>query len=74
MLFILLFNTVKRHELRIWALWKKANIAIINFNHKMWNETVAFDNKFVTKESLKFHLNLSWFKLYPISHDVLTVM
>ena len=35
----------------------------------MWNENVAFDNKFVTKKSLKFHLNLSWLKLYTISHE-----
>ena len=27
---------------------------------------VAFDNKFITKKSLKFHLNLSPFKLYTI--------
>ena len=28
---------------------------------------MAFDNKFITKESLKIYLNLSWFKLYTIS-------
>ena len=33
----------------------------------MWRENVAFDNKFITKKSLKLHLNLSWFKLYTIS-------
>ena len=66
--------------LRIWALSKEAIFTIINFNqyenklsividnrHKMWSENVAFDNKFITKKSLKLHLNLSWFKLYTIS-------
>ena len=33
----------------------------------MGSENVAFDNKFITKKSLKLHLNLSWFKLYTIS-------
>ena len=33
----------------------------------MWRENVAFDNTFITKKSLKLHLNLSWFKLYTIS-------
>ena len=28
---------------------------------------MAFDNKFITKKSLKLHLNLSWFKLCTIS-------
>ena len=58
---------------------KKPFFPIINFNqyksklsivihnrHKMWREEVAFDNKFVTKKSLKLHLKLSWFKLYTI--------
>ena len=33
----------------------------------MWGENVTFDNKFITKKSLKRHLNLSWFKLCTIS-------
>ena len=33
----------------------------------MWRENVAFDNTFITKKSLKLHLNLSWFKLCTIS-------
>ena len=33
----------------------------------MWRENVAFDNTFITKKSLKLHLNLSWLKLYTIS-------
>ena len=33
----------------------------------MWRENVAFDNKFITKKSLKLHLNLSWFKFCTIS-------
>ena len=58
---------------------KKPFFTIINFNqyksklsivihnrHKMWREEVAFDNKFITKKSLKLHLKLSWFKLYTI--------
>ena len=58
---------------------KKPFFTIINFNqyksklsivihnrHKMWREEVAFDNKFITKKSLKLHLKLSWLKLYTI--------
>ena len=33
----------------------------------MWGENVTFDNKFITKKSLKRHLNLPLFKLYTIS-------
>ena len=33
----------------------------------MWREKVAFDNKFITKISLKLHLSLPWFKLCSIS-------
>ena len=40
---------------------------VIHNWHKMWRENVAFDNTFITKKSLKLHLNLSWFKLYTIS-------
>ena len=33
----------------------------------MWRKKVAFDNDFITKKSLKLHLNRPWFKLYTIS-------
>ena len=62
-----LFNIVKHHVLRIWALWKETIFTIINLNQyenkhsivihnrqKMWRENVAFDNKFITKKNLKF--------------------
>ena len=40
---------------------------VIHNRHKIWSKNMAFDNKFITKKSLKLHLNLSWFKLYTIS-------
>ena len=45
----------------------KSKLSIVFYNrHKMWREEVAFDNKFITKKSLKLHLKLSWFKVYTI--------
>ena len=48
--------------------WYENKLSTVIHNwHKMWRENVAFDNTFITKKSLKLHLNLSWFKLYTIS-------
>ena len=40
---------------------------VIHNRQKIWSKNMAFDNTFITKKSLKLHLNLSWFKLYTIS-------
>ena len=48
---------------KTWKLQKPFECRIIKLRKKL----KTFDNKFITKKSLKLHLNLSWFKLCTIS-------